>query len=53
MSNFIPRELSKHERWVAGYEALVASLADGYGMSITSIQMTCPAGSDLQKRVGK
>lgn len=34
MSDFIHRELAKHERWVTGYEGLVSSLSDGYGMSI-------------------
>ncbi|MHC4458984.1 MAG: hypothetical protein ACYS0I_18235 [Planctomycetota bacterium] len=34
MTNFTSRELSKHERWVIAYEELVASLTDGFDMSI-------------------
>ncbi len=34
MSDFIRREVSKHERFVIAYEGLVSSLTDGYDMSI-------------------
>jgi len=34
MSNFIFRELSRFEQWVAAYEGLVEQLGGGYSMSI-------------------
>ena len=34
MSGFIHRELTKYERWVAGYEQLVELVADGYDMCV-------------------